>query len=314
MDTFFRRHFKRKEAGEAIHDGHVPEPCRHRRPSIAVPASRARRRSSVGIPSTALTQRRRSSVQLQAIPRITSSQPVQKSSGRRRSSTTTPKANPRFAVRRKKVGKLRNIDTHLLGPSMLLASLIQMTQEEEEDEESRSPLPGQVELKGCSTKFRSHTDVLLSEGDSDSEDSSSHSKESHHLELRKELLEEVDCQTGRSKSLLSYASRNAFLWLWWQSVSRPTRWSESPAASGGTHHIMATWSRACTSATAAAARGGAVDGSPPSRKREAPGQEEACRFLTEEALPATGVMRLSILSWELITIPGWSLGVDSCRM
>uniref|UniRef100_A0A672P7M4 Diacylglycerol kinase n=1 Tax=Sinocyclocheilus grahami TaxID=75366 RepID=A0A672P7M4_SINGR len=136
MDTFFRRHFKRKEAGEAIHDGHVPEPCLHRRPSIAVPASRARRRSSVGLPSTALTQRRRSSVQLQALPRIISSQPVQKSSGRRRSSTTTPKANPRFAIRRKKVGKLRNIDTHLLGPSMLLASLIQMTEEEEEDEEN----------------------------------------------------------------------------------------------------------------------------------------------------------------------------------
>uniref|UniRef100_A0A8C1KGU0 Diacylglycerol kinase n=2 Tax=Cyprinus carpio TaxID=7962 RepID=A0A8C1KGU0_CYPCA len=194
MDTFFRRHFKRKEAGEAIHDGHVSEPCRHRRPSIAVPASRARRRSSIGLPSTALTQRRRSSVQLQALPRITSSQPVQKSSGRRRSSTTTPKANPRFAVRRKKVSKLRNIDTHLLGPSMLLASLIQMTKEEEEDEESRSPLPGQVELKGSSTKFRSHTDVLLSEGDSDSdsEDSSGHSDESHHLGLRKEFLEEAD--------------------------------------------------------------------------------------------------------------------------
>uniref|UniRef100_A0A672PG19 Diacylglycerol kinase n=1 Tax=Sinocyclocheilus grahami TaxID=75366 RepID=A0A672PG19_SINGR len=167
MDTFFRRHFKRKEAGEAIHDGHVPEPCLHRRPSIAVPASRARRRSSVGLPSTALTQRRRSSVQLQALPRIISSQPVQKSSGRRRSSTTTPKANPRFAIRRKKVGKLRNIDTHLLGPSMLLASLIQMTEEEEEDEESQSPLPGQVELKGSNTKFRSHTDVLLSEDLSD---------------------------------------------------------------------------------------------------------------------------------------------------
>ncbi|RXN23836.1 diacylglycerol kinase zeta-like protein [Labeo rohita] len=194
MDMFFRRHFKRKEAGEAMHDGHLPEPCRHRRPSIAVPASRARRRSSVGLPSTALTQRRRSSVQLQALPRITCSQPVQKSSGRRRSSTTTPKANPRFAVRRKKVGKLRNIDTHLLGPSMLLASLIQMTEEEEDDEESRSPLPGQVELKGGSTKFRSHTDVLLSEGDSDSdsEDSSGHSDESHHSGLHKECLEEAD--------------------------------------------------------------------------------------------------------------------------
>lgn len=122
------------------------------------------------------------------------------------------------------------------------------------------------------------------------------------------------CQTGRSKSPLSHASRNAFLWLWWQSVSRPTRLSEFPAASGGTRHIMATQSLARTCTTAAAPRGGAIDGSPPSRKREAPGQEEACRFLTEGALPATGVMRLSILSWELITIPGWSLGVDSCRM
>ncbi|XP_026094426.1 diacylglycerol kinase zeta-like isoform X2 [Carassius auratus] len=194
MDTFFRRHFKRKEAGEAMHDDHVPEPCLHRRPSIAVPASRARRRSSVGLPSTVLTQRRRSSVQLQALPRTASSQLVQKSSGRRRSSTTTPKTNPRFAVRRKKVGKLRNIDTHLLGPSMLLASLIQMTEEGEEDEESRSPLPGQVELKGSSTEFRSHTDVLLSEGDSDSdsEDSSGHSDESHHSGLHKECLEEAD--------------------------------------------------------------------------------------------------------------------------
>ncbi|XP_039521962.1 diacylglycerol kinase zeta isoform X1 [Pimephales promelas] len=191
MDTFFRRHFKRKEAGEAVLDGPVPEPCRHRRPSIAVPTSRARRRSSVGLPSTALAQRRRSSVQLQALPRITGSQPVQRSSGRRRSSTTTPKANPRFAVRRKKVGKLRNIDTHLLGPSMLLASLIQMTEEEEEDEEGRSPLPGQVELKGSCPKFRSPTDVLFLEGESDSDESSGHSDESSHLGLRKGHMEEA---------------------------------------------------------------------------------------------------------------------------
>uniref|UniRef100_A0A672ME14 Diacylglycerol kinase n=1 Tax=Sinocyclocheilus grahami TaxID=75366 RepID=A0A672ME14_SINGR len=69
-----------------------------------------------------------------------------------------------------------------------------MTEEEEEDEESRSPLPGQVELKGSSTKFRSHTDVLLSEGDSDSdiEDFSGHSDESHHSGLHKECLEEAD--------------------------------------------------------------------------------------------------------------------------
>uniref|UniRef100_A0A673MNU6 Diacylglycerol kinase n=1 Tax=Sinocyclocheilus rhinocerous TaxID=307959 RepID=A0A673MNU6_9TELE len=237
MDTFFRRHFKRKEAGEAIHDGHVPEPCRHRRPSIAVPASRARRRSSVGLPSTALTQRRRSSVQLQALPRITSSQPVQKSSGRRRSSTTTPKANPRFAIRRKKVGKLRNIDTHLLGPSMLLASLIQMTEEEEEDEESQSPLPGQVELKGSNTKFRSHTDVLLSE---------------------------VPRCLRRNSSHYGYAEPGPHVRYCRSSQRRRRR-------------RVSTISKA---------------GSPwPGRvllKQEAPGQEEAGRFLTEEALPATG--------------------------
>uniref|UniRef100_A0A673MPN2 Diacylglycerol kinase n=1 Tax=Sinocyclocheilus rhinocerous TaxID=307959 RepID=A0A673MPN2_9TELE len=246
MDTFFRRHFKRKEAGEAIHDGHVPEPCRHRRPSIAVPASRARRRSSVGLPSTALTQRRRSSVQLQALPRITSSQPVQKSSGRRRSSTTTPKANPRFAIRRKKVGKLRNIDTHLLGPSMLLASLIQMTEEEEEDEESQSPLPGQA-----------------------------------HPLIR------VPRCLRRNSSHYGYAEPGPHVRYCRSSQRRRRR-------------RVSTISKA---------------GSPwPGRvllKQEAPGQEEAGRFLTEEALPATGVMRLSILSWELITIPGWSLGENA---
>lgn len=163
------------------------EPCRHRRPSIAVPTSRARRRSSVGLPSTALAQRRRSSVQLQPLPRM-ANQSSQKSNGRRRSSTTTPKANPRFAVRRKKIGKLRNIDTHLLGPSMLLASLIQMT-EEEEEEDGRGPLPGQVELKGGSPKFRSHTDVL-SEGDSDSDGSSEDSDDGRRT--CHELPEEAD--------------------------------------------------------------------------------------------------------------------------
>ncbi|KAL0155935.1 hypothetical protein M9458_050198 [Cirrhinus mrigala] len=301
MDTFFRRHFKRKEAGEAMHDGHLPEPCRHRRPSIAVPASRARRRSSVGLPSTA--------VQLQALPRITCSQPVQKSSGRRRSSTTTPKANPRFAVRRKKVGTLRNIDTHLLGPSMLLASLIQMTEEEEDDEESRSPLPGQVELKGGSMKFRSHTDVLLSEGDSDSdsEDSSGHSDESHHSGLHKECLEEADLSDWEIKESSVLCQQECLpLAVVAERVQahpliRVPRCLRRNSSHYG-HAEPGPHVRYCRSSQRRR------------RRREAPGQDEACRFLTEEALPATGVMRLSVLSWELITIPDWSLGVDSCRM
>uniref|UniRef100_A0A8B9HJ60 Diacylglycerol kinase n=1 Tax=Astyanax mexicanus TaxID=7994 RepID=A0A8B9HJ60_ASTMX len=132
MDTFFRRHFRRKEAGLPRPNGEDPEHCRMRRPSVAVPTSRARRRSSVGLPSAMLAQRRRSSVQLHPLPHSVPSRSVKNGSARRRSSTTTPGANPRFAVRRKKASKLRNIDTHLLGPSMLLASLIQMTEEEEE--------------------------------------------------------------------------------------------------------------------------------------------------------------------------------------
>uniref|UniRef100_A0A673XMP5 Diacylglycerol kinase n=1 Tax=Salmo trutta TaxID=8032 RepID=A0A673XMP5_SALTR len=51
MDTFFRRHFRLKGA----------EQSRHRRPGVAVPTSKARRRSSVGLPSASLVQRRRSS-------------------------------------------------------------------------------------------------------------------------------------------------------------------------------------------------------------------------------------------------------------
>uniref|UniRef100_A0A667ZKI6 Diacylglycerol kinase n=1 Tax=Myripristis murdjan TaxID=586833 RepID=A0A667ZKI6_9TELE len=130
MDIFFRRHFKRKEAGLQVHE--EAKNCRQRRPSVAVPTSKARRRSSVGLPSSSLTQRRRSSVQMQGGLPFTVSHTKWTGHVRRRSSTTTPSLNPRFAVHRRKVGKLRTIDTHLLGPSMLLASLIQMTEEEEE--------------------------------------------------------------------------------------------------------------------------------------------------------------------------------------
>uniref|UniRef100_A0A674BKU6 Diacylglycerol kinase n=1 Tax=Salmo trutta TaxID=8032 RepID=A0A674BKU6_SALTR len=123
MDTFFRRHFKRKETGF------------NRRPSVAVPTSKARRRSRVGLPSAVLAQRRRSSVQLQGLPLVGGCcSGGGRSHVRRRSSTTTLSMNPRFAVRHR---KLRTIDTHLLGPSMLLASLIQMTEEDEELQHQR---------------------------------------------------------------------------------------------------------------------------------------------------------------------------------
>uniref|UniRef100_A0A8C7Q7A1 Diacylglycerol kinase n=1 Tax=Oncorhynchus mykiss TaxID=8022 RepID=A0A8C7Q7A1_ONCMY len=104
MDTFFRRHFRLKGAGQS----------RHRRPGVAVPTSKARRRSSVGLPSAGLVQRRRSSVGLEV-----------------QGGTTVACVNPRFSVRRRQAGKLRTIDTHLLGPSMLLASLVQMSEEQQ---------------------------------------------------------------------------------------------------------------------------------------------------------------------------------------
>ncbi|KAL7824628.1 hypothetical protein AOLI_G00327940 [Acnodon oligacanthus] len=203
MDTFFRRHFKRKEAGLARPDGAEPEPCRIRRPSVAVPTSRARRRSSVGLPSATLAQRRRSSVHLQSLPHVASSRSSKSGSTRRRSSTTTPGANPRFAVRRKKVSKLRNIDTHLLGPSMLLASLIQMT---EEDEEVRDPAVGQVEFKGNAPKSSICSDPLLSEGESESDSPSStaFSDDDQYSEPYEDCLTEADSSEWefRSSSIL----------------------------------------------------------------------------------------------------------------
>ncbi|XP_072554476.1 diacylglycerol kinase zeta-like isoform X4 [Paramormyrops kingsleyae] len=130
MDTFFRRHFKRKEEGG-------PDCCRPRRASVAVPTSKVRRRSSAGLPSAGLMQRRRSSLQNQAMAAISDTHNprgrhlAKTRYARRRSSTTTPRLNPRFAVRRRQDARPRTIDAHLLGPSMLLASLIQMTEEED---------------------------------------------------------------------------------------------------------------------------------------------------------------------------------------
>lgn len=180
MDTFFRRHFKRKEAGLAAGDAEGG-PRRQRRPSVAVPTSKARRRSSAGLPSSSLAQRRRSSVQLPeagsgAGPgRAKTQQGRQGWAGhgsrrRRRSSTTAPGLNPRFAVSRRKVGKLRTIDAHLLGPSMLLASLIQMAEEDDEQEgEAEGGAGLQVEVRGGAGTWRafSRSSSLHSDGDDD---------------------------------------------------------------------------------------------------------------------------------------------------
>uniref|UniRef100_A0A8C5CIK3 Diacylglycerol kinase n=1 Tax=Gadus morhua TaxID=8049 RepID=A0A8C5CIK3_GADMO len=118
MDAFFRRHFR----------------CHQKRPtSPALPASKARRLSSAGLPSAALAQRRRSSagqppvLQPHARPLRGGVRGRGRAGRRRRSSSVTVFcARRRFAVRRRSTPKLRSIKPHLLGPSMLLASLVQM--------------------------------------------------------------------------------------------------------------------------------------------------------------------------------------------
>lgn len=174
---------------------------------MAVPTSKARRRSSVGLPSSALTHRRRSTVQPPVLlsaggGRLSKIPPHgRKGHARRRSSTTAPSVNPRFAVCRKKVGgKLRTIDTHLLGPSMLLASLIQMTEEDEEGDGGSfgAGLPAgeqQVEVRGGvgNRGTFSQSSSLQSDGDDDGSDGSSSSQsEGSPLSESEQLPEEEE--------------------------------------------------------------------------------------------------------------------------
>ncbi|XP_058238009.1 diacylglycerol kinase zeta isoform X1 [Hemibagrus wyckioides] len=106
MDTFFRRHFR----------GKCREAIRRRHSSVAVPASKVRRRSGAGLPSADLMQRRRSSVQLQG------NAVVHKSSAAAQKNTVTQKHC--------------SIPAQLLGPSLLLASVIQMSEKKEMEEGS----------------------------------------------------------------------------------------------------------------------------------------------------------------------------------
>lgn len=201
MDTFFRRHFKRREA--ALQVDAEAKTCRQRRPSVAVPTSKARRRSSVGLPSSTLMQRRRSSVRLPTELPGAGGGCLGKTRRRRwaghtrrRSSTTTPNVNPRFAVCRKKVGKLRTIDTHLLGPSMLLASLIQMAEEDEEDCLGGGLPDGeqQVEVRGgpINRRIFSCSSSLHSDGSDYSTDNDSQSDETSQLSEEEKLTKEED--------------------------------------------------------------------------------------------------------------------------
>ncbi|XP_034004203.1 diacylglycerol kinase zeta-like, partial [Trematomus bernacchii] len=151
MDTFFRRHFKKKEAA-------------------LLPLSKARRRSNAGLPSGALTQRRRSSAHLQPAHLGKGVGPVRGAGpARRRSSSTT---TPRFTVG--KTGKkLRSIDAPLLGSSIMLASLMMTEEEEEEEKGAGLPLEEQQVELSCL-----HSDI----SDYDSQSEASQVSEADPLE------------------------------------------------------------------------------------------------------------------------------------
>ncbi|XP_069752241.1 diacylglycerol kinase zeta isoform X2 [Narcine bancroftii] len=169
MEMFFKRHFKKSKP--ATSGFKLPKGCRRtgRRVSGAVPGSKVRRRSSTGMPSVTLMHRRRSSVQMQGLclHSTGSGSGAPKSyRARRRSSTTALHLHPRFAVKRKRNGKLRTIDSHLLGPSVLLASLIQMTEEEEGEVDE-----GEACAMGINISLE-HKERRCSSGESDVSESS----------------------------------------------------------------------------------------------------------------------------------------------
>ncbi|XP_029941822.1 diacylglycerol kinase zeta-like isoform X2 [Salarias fasciatus] len=164
MEYFFQRHFRRRQKRQK-------PAATARQPAPAVQTSKARRRSNAGLPSLALVQSRRSSVGLppcadqrrrpsvgllvasgqkrQSIIELSlaGEPPTNVKRGRvrgRRPSGATSCVHRGLAVRRRRPSKVKSIEPHLLGPSMLLASVVQMgsggtgTGEGEEEELEQS--------------------------------------------------------------------------------------------------------------------------------------------------------------------------------
>ncbi|KAK9523723.1 hypothetical protein VZT92_017626 [Zoarces viviparus] len=138
MDFFFHRGFRRQQKGQKHQAG------------PALQTSKARRRSSVGLPSAALVQSRRSSVGLPPVctdQRRRPSVGLLVASGQRRqvgltntseavgdsgrggfqykASGSVPYVHRGMAMRHRRP-KVKSIEPHLLGSSMLLASVVQM--------------------------------------------------------------------------------------------------------------------------------------------------------------------------------------------
>ncbi|XP_026070993.1 diacylglycerol kinase zeta-like isoform X2 [Carassius auratus] len=152
MDTLFGLRFRRKAcepSGPRRSSMSLPGIKARRRSSVSLPASKARRRSSVSLPvskarrcsntglaSAGLAQRRRSSAQLQ----ISNVQGVLHHSRghftRRRSSGGTACLAPRFAIRRRPAAKHHSIHNQLLGPSLFLAGVMQMSEDHETENKS----------------------------------------------------------------------------------------------------------------------------------------------------------------------------------
>ncbi len=174
MDFFFQRHFRRRQKRQK-------HPAAVHQPGPAVQSSKARRRSSVGLPSVALVQSRRSSIGLPPVctdhcrrPSVgllvasgqrrqsiielgTNTSEAVGESGRgaeradvaikrrrrafqykphhaRGASDTIPCIYRGLAVRYRRP-KVKSIEPHLLGSSMLLASLVQMGKGVKQEEE-----------------------------------------------------------------------------------------------------------------------------------------------------------------------------------
>uniref|UniRef100_A0AAQ5ZW80 Diacylglycerol kinase n=1 Tax=Amphiprion ocellaris TaxID=80972 RepID=A0AAQ5ZW80_AMPOC len=131
MDYFFQRHFGRRRKRQKLVAAARP-------PGPAIQTSKARRRSSVGLPSVTLVQSRRSSVGLPPVcpdQRRRPSIGLLVASGQRRQSIIDQGlTNPGDATS----GRGPDVGSHLLGSSMLLASLSEEEEGSEEEVENRT--------------------------------------------------------------------------------------------------------------------------------------------------------------------------------
>ncbi|XP_031799430.1 diacylglycerol kinase zeta [Sarcophilus harrisii] len=140
METFFRRHFRRRGPGAGLRG-------QRRGSGVALPTGKVRRRSPAGQPSSLLAQRRRSSSQLQGCL------PSCGLGASCHSSTVPPGHGPRLTVEPVPPRRLALPagDAPLLGTPVPFAGLMGKSEEEEEGAEGPGPRPpgaGGRELAG----------------------------------------------------------------------------------------------------------------------------------------------------------------------